>query len=89
MAQAEKAERGLAKSREGTVVSSKMNKTVVVAITRQVKHHAYGKIIRKTKRVYAHDEKQCGVGDIVTIVETRPLSKLKRWRVQEIVTKAV
>ena len=89
MAQVEKAERGMPKSREGTVVSNKMNKTVVVAITRQVKHQAYGKIIRKTKRVYAHDEKQCGVGDIVRIVETRPISKMKRWRVQSIVTKAV
>jgi small subunit ribosomal protein S17 len=80
--------RGLPKTREGKVVSNKMTNTVVVAITRQVPHKAYGKIIRKTKKVYAHDEKSCAIGDVVRIVETRPLSKLKRWRVQEIVTKA-
>lgn len=88
-AQTQETKRGLPKTREGKVVSNKMNKTVVVAITRQVPHKAYGKIIRKTKKVYAHDEKACSVGDLVRIVETRPLSKLKRWRVQEIVTKAV
>jgi len=81
--------RGLPKTREGKVVSNKMTNTVVVAIARQIPHKAYGKIVRKTKKVYAHDEKSCSIGDIVRIVETRPLSKLKRWRVQEIVTKAV
>lgn len=83
-------ERGLVKSREGIVVSNKMDKTVVVAVTRQVMHSQYGKYIRKTKKYYAHDsENACQEGDRVLIVETRPLSKLKRWRVKEIVTKAV
>ena len=78
------------KTREGRVVSSKMDKTVVVAITTQVKHPQYGKFVRRTKKYVAHDEtNQCGVGDTVRIVETRPLSKTKRWRVQQIITKAV
>lgn len=81
--------RGILKSREGIVVSDKMTKTVVVAITRQVKHAAYGKYIRKTNKCFAHDEKEiCSVGDLVRIVETRPLSKNKSWRVKEIVRKA-
>ena len=81
--------RGLRKTREGVVVSCKMEKTVVVAVVRQVRHETYGKFVRKTKRYYAHDEaKGCGVGDIVKIVETRPLSKLKRWRVESVVRKA-
>ena len=84
------AERGLAKSQEGYVVSNKMNKTVVVTVTTQVKHAAYKKYIRRTKRYMAHDEKsECQVGDLVRIVETRPLSKNKRWRVQAIVEKAI
>jgi small subunit ribosomal protein S17 len=82
-------ERGLRKTREGVVVSAKMEKTVVVAVVRQVRHKMYGKFIRKTKRYYAHDEaKGCSVGDIVRIVETRPLSKLKCWRVESVVRKA-
>ncbi len=83
-------DRGLPKSREGVVVSDKMDKTVVVAITRQVKHSTYGKYIRKTNKYFAHDKDEtCSVGDLVRIVETRPLSKLKRWKVTEIITKAV
>lgn len=83
-------ERGLAKVREGTVVSDKMDKTIVVAITRQVRHTAYGKYVRKTTKYLVHDkDEQCSIGDLVRIVETRPLSKHKRWKVQEIVQKAV
>ena len=82
-------ERGLRKVREGVVVSSKMAKTIVVAVSRQVRHATYGKFIRRTKRYYAHDESnQCGVGDRVRIVESKPLSKLKRWKLKEVVTKA-
>lgn len=82
-------ERGLSKTEEGVVISSKMDKTIVVAVTVQKKHKAYGKYMQRTKRYYAHDEKnECQVGDRVQIVETRPLSKLKRWRVREIVKKA-
>jgi small subunit ribosomal protein S17 len=81
--------RGLRKSEDGVVVSNKMDKTVVVAVVRQVRHATYGKFIRKTKKYYAHDEsRQCGVGDKVRIVETRPLSKLKRWKVESVLTKA-
>ena len=81
--------RGLRKSREGVVVSNKMQKTVVVAVVRQVQHQAYGKYIRKTSKHYAHDEKnECQVGDRVRIVETRPLSKLKRWKVESVLAKA-
>jgi small subunit ribosomal protein S17 len=82
--------RGNRKTQDGVVVSSKMEKTVVVAVVRQVRHATYGKFIRKTKKFYAHDEaRECGVGDKVRIVETRPLSKLKRWKVESILTKAV
>jgi len=82
-------ERGLRKAQDGVVVSSKMNKTIVVAVVRQVRHSTYGKFVRKTKKFYAHDEsKQCGVGDRVRIVETRPMSKLKRWKLESIITKA-
>ena len=82
-------ERTLRKSRVGMVVSSKMNKTVVVAIEDNVKHPVYGKIIKHTLKVHAHDENnECGVGDRVEIMETRPLSKTKRWRVTEIIEKA-
>ena len=82
-------ERTLRKTRVGTVVSSKMNKTVVVAIEDNVKHPVYGKIIKHTLKVHAHDENnECGVGDRVEIMETRPLSKTKRWRVTEIIEKA-
>ena len=82
-------ERNLRKTRVGHVVSDKMNKTVVVAIEDNVKHPVYGKIIKHTLKVHAHDEKnECGVGDKVKIMETRPLSKTKRWRLVSIIEKA-
>jgi small subunit ribosomal protein S17 len=82
--------RGNRKTQDGVVVSAKMDKTVVVAVIRQVRHATYGKFVRKTKKFYAHDEaRTCGVGDKVRIVETRPLSKLKRWKVESVLTKAV
>ena len=82
-------ERNLRKTRVGIVVSDKMNKTVVIAIEDNVKHPVYGKIIKRTLKVHAHDENNaCGVGDRVMIMETRPLSKDKNWRVVEIIEKA-
>ena len=82
-------ERTLRKVRVGMVVSDKMDKTVVIAIEDNVKHPVYGKIIKRTLKVHAHDEKnECGVGDRVRIMETRPLSKTKRWRIVEIIEKA-
>ena len=82
-------ERNLRKTRVGLVVSDKMDKTVVVAIEDNVKHPVYGKIIKRTLKVHAHDEKnECGIGDKVEIMETRPLSKTKRWRVVQIIEKA-
>ena len=82
-------ERTLRKVRVGMVVSDKMDKTVVVAIEDNVKHPVYGKIIKRTLKVHAHDENnECGVGDKVRFMETRPLSKTKRWRLVEIVEKA-
>ena len=82
-------ERTLRKVRVGMVVSDKMDKTVVIAIEDNVKHPVYGKIIKRTLKVHAHDENnECGVGDKVRIMETRPLSKTKRWRVVEIIEKA-
>ena len=79
----------LRKTRVGTVVSDKMDKTVVVAIQDNVKHPLYKKIIKRTVKFKAHDEENaCGVGDKVKIMETRPLSKDKRWRVTEIIEKA-
>jgi len=81
--------RGTRKSRTGIVVSDKMEKTVVVAIERRVAHPVYGKMITRTKRLKAHDEQNSAkTGDTVRIVETRPLSKDKRWRVVEIVDRA-
>jgi small subunit ribosomal protein S17 len=83
-------ERGLPKVREGIVLSNKMKKTAVVTVSRLVKHATYGKYVRKHKKFYVHDEKcECQIGDVVRIVEVRPLSKLKRWRLQEVVRKAV
>ena len=77
------------KVREGLVVSDKMDKTVVVAVEDRVKHPKYGKVLRRTKKYKAHDEKNaCGVGDRVLLMETRPLSATKRWRVAEILEKA-
>ena len=82
-------ERNLRKSRVGMVVSDKMNKTVVVAIQDNVVHPMYGKIIKRTLKVHAHDENnECGIGDKVSIMETRPLSKTKRWRIVSILEKA-
>ena len=82
-------ERTLRKVRVGMVVSDKMDKTVVIAIEDNVKHPVYGKIIKRTLKVHAHDESnECGVGDKVRIMETRPLSKTKRWRLVEIIEKA-
>ena len=82
-------ERNLRKVRVGMVVSNKMDKTVVVAIEDNVKHPIYGKIVKHTLKVHAHDENnECGVGDKVSVMETRPLSKDKRWRLVEIIEKA-
>ena len=81
--------RGERKVREGYVVSDKMDKTIVVSLEDRVKHPLYGKVIRRTSKVKAHDEANtAGVGDTVRIIETRPLSKTKRWRLAEIVEKA-
>jgi small subunit ribosomal protein S17 len=81
--------RGYRKVREGLVVSDKMDKTVVVAVEDRVKHPKYGKVLRRTKKYKAHDEKNaCGVGDRVLLMETRPISATKRWRVAEILEKA-
>ena len=82
-------ERNLRKTRVGIVVSDKMDKTIVVAVQDNVKHPIYGKIIKRTLKVHAHDETNtCGIGDKVEIMETRPLSKTKRWRLVEIIEKA-
>ena len=82
-------ERALRKTRVGTVVSDKMDKTIVVAIRDNVKHPLYKKIINRTIKLKAHDENnECGIGDRVLVMETRPLSKDKRWRVVEIIEKA-
>ena len=85
----ETAERGMRKVREGLVVSDKMDKTVVVAVEDRVKHAMYGKVMRRTSKLKAHDEQNaCGIGDRVLLMETRPLSATKRWRVAEILEKA-
>ena len=82
--------RNLRKTMIGTVKSNKMDKTVVVAVERNVKHSVYGKIVKKTYTLKAHDENNsCGIGDKVKVMETRPLSKDKRWRVVEKLEKAV
>ena len=81
--------RNYRKSRRGYVVSDKMDKTVVVALEDRVKHSLYGKVVRRTTKVKAHDEENtCGIGDLVVIMETRPLFATKHWRVVEIVEKA-
>lgn len=81
--------RNLRKERIGTVVSNKMQKSITVAVRRKVKHPIYGKFIGKTTKFMAHDENnECGLGDTVKIMETRPLSKNKRWRLVEIIEKA-
>jgi len=82
------AERNLRKTRVGVVTSNKMTKTITVAVERKVKHPIYGKFVKKTTKFHAHDEKnECSIGDLVKIMESRPLSKTKRWRLVEIVEK--
>ncbi|MCU7694410.1 30S ribosomal protein S17 [Haoranjiania flava] len=82
-------QRNLRKTRIGVVSSDKMAKTITVGVLRKVKHPIYGKFVKKTTKFHAHDEKEeAGVGDVVKIMETRPLSKTKRWRLVEIVEKA-
>lgn len=82
-------ERNLRKERTGVVVSNKMDKSIVVAVKRKVKHPIYGKFVNKTTKFVAHDEQNtCGEGDTVRIMETRPLSKSKRWRLVEIIERA-
>jgi small subunit ribosomal protein S17 len=81
--------RNLRKTRVGIVTSNKMNKTITVAVERKVKHPIYGKFVKKTTKFHAHDEKdECTIGDVVKIMETRPLSKTKRWRLVEVIEKA-
>ena len=83
------AERGYRKTRRGYVVSDKMEKTVVVEVEDRVKHPLYGKVLRRTSKVKAHDEQNtAGIGDLVLIMETRPLSATKRWRLVEVLEKA-
>ena len=82
-------ERNLRKTRVGKVVSNKMDTTIVVAVENHVKHPLYGKIVKKTYKLKAHDENnECGIGDTVKVMETRPLSKDKRWRLVNIIEKA-
>jgi small subunit ribosomal protein S17 len=89
MEQAADQARSLRKERVGRVVSNKMEKSITVAIERKVKHPIYGKFMKKTTKLMAHDENnECGIGDTVRIMETRPLSKNKRWRLVEIIEKA-
>ena len=83
------ATRGRRKVRVGTVVSDRMDKTVVVAVERMMRHPLYGKTVKRTKKFHAHDENnECRVGDVVEIMETRPLSRTKRWRVARVIQKA-
>ena len=82
-------ERNLRKTRTGKVISNKMDKTIVVAVVDNVKHPLYNKIVKRTYKLKAHDENnECGIGDKVKVMETRPLSKDKRWRLVEIIEKA-
>ena len=81
-------ERNLRKQREGIGTSNKMDKTITVEVQRRVKHPIYGKFVKKTSKLTAHDEQnQCDIGDLVRVMETRPISKNKRWRLTEIVEK--
>lgn len=83
-------EQGQRKTRQGIVVSDKMDKTVVVRVERLTRHPQYNRVVKRAKKYKAHDElNQCGIGDLVEIMETRPLSKDKRWRVTEILRKSV
>ena len=85
----EAAERNLRKTRVGVVVSDEMDKTAVVAILDNVKHPVYGKVVKRTVKIHVRDEKnECGIGDKVSVMETRPLSKTVRWRLVEIIEKA-
>ena len=82
-------ERNLRKTRTGKVISDKMDKTIVVAVVNRARHPLYGKIVTRTYKLKAHDENnECGIGDTVRVMETRPLSKDKRWRLVEIIEKA-
>ncbi|HPJ03744.1 MAG TPA: 30S ribosomal protein S17 [Candidatus Limiplasma sp.] len=82
-------QRGLRKTREGIVISDKMDKTIVVEVKTRVRHPLYGKIMNQSTKLKVHDENnECGIGDTVSVMETRPLSKTKRWRLVEIVEKA-
>jgi len=82
-------QRGYRKTRVGIVTSDKMDKTIVVSIKTKVRHPLYGKMVNRTRKFKAHDEEnQCGIGDTVRIMETRPISKDKRWRLVEIIEKA-
>jgi len=81
-------ERNMRKERIGVVVSNKMDKTIVVSVSRKMRHPIYGKFVNKSSKYYAHDENNtCSIGDTVKIMETRPLSKTKRWRLVEIIEK--
>jgi small subunit ribosomal protein S17 len=81
-------ERKIRKTKTGVVSSDKMDKTITVAVERKVKHPIYGKFVKKTTKFHAHDDKnECSIGDVVKIMETRPLSKTKRWRLVEVVEK--
>ncbi len=83
------AERNLRKTRVGVVISDKMDKTIVVSVTNNVKHPLYGKVVKRTYKLKAHDENnECRIGDKVKVMETRPLSKDKRWRLVEVIEKA-
>ena len=89
MSETATAERGVRKERKGVVVSDKAAKTIVVRVTRRIRHPVYGKEMTVSKKFHAHDEKsEAKVGDIVRIVESRPISRLKRWRLVEVVTRA-
>ena len=81
--------RGMRKTRVGVVVSDKMDKTITIAVKYRVRHPLYGKIMNRTTKIKAHDENnECGIGDTVRVMETRPLSHVKRWRLVEIIEKA-
>jgi len=85
----EKVLRNLRKERVGVVTSDKMDKTITIIVERKVKHPIYGKFLKKSKKFHAHDEKNdCGIGDTVRIMETKPMSKLKNWRLVEILERA-
>lgn len=85
----EEVTRNLRKQKTGVVVSSKMDKTIAVKVERRLMHPLYGKFVKRTKKFFAHDEENtCNVGDVVRIMETRPLSKMKRWRLVEVIGRA-